>query len=87
MRSENTRVEVIAHFSKEQKEPKPLRVRLSDQGELVVIKVAFVRNVKYLTSECIQYECCFLRDGQQKMFFLTYWIKDMEWHISSNTPY
>lgn len=82
MRTKETQVEVIAHFSKEQKEPIPLRVKAVENGETVVIKVGYVKSVKNLTYDCLQYECCSLNGDQLKTFSLLYWIKDMEWHVN-----
>lgn len=81
MRSRETQVEVIAHFARDQREPIPLRVKIIEQGESVVVKVAYVRNLKYVTHECIEYECYHEARGQMRAFKLMYWVRDMEWHI------
>lgn len=81
MRSKETQVEVLAHFARDQREPIPLWVKIIEQGEPVVVKVEYVRSVKAITYDCIEYECCYQTQGQMKSFKLTYWVRDMQWHI------
>lgn len=81
MRSERTQVEVIAHFAKDQEAPIPLKVRIIEDGEPVVIKIEKIFSVKPQAYDAIRYECGFQRDGCMRRFTLVFWKRDMQWHI------
>lgn len=74
-------VEVIAYFSKEQDEPIPLKVRLVENEERIVIKVEYVEDIKYITADLISYICTSIINGVEKRYELAYHQREMYWSL------
>lgn len=81
MRTRENQVEVIAHFSKEQREPIPLRVKLVERGETIVLRIESVLDIRYDSKTLLRYTCSYRVGNMRKTFQMYYFVDGMDWHI------